>query len=45
MKSLKFGSGRDATTMFAMNSPEGEQVKFIEPLYAEGAVESWLLAV
>ncbi len=45
MKSLTFGKGRDASTMFAMNSPEGETVKFIEPQYAEGAVETWLLAV
>ena len=45
MKSLTFGEGRNAETMYAMNSPEGESVKFVEPLYAEGPVEAWLLSV
>jgi len=45
IKSIKFGTGREAKKIFGYKDPGGEEVKMTQAAEAEGAVEHWLTNV
>ena len=45
IKSIEFGTGRDAKKILGYTDPKGENVKMTEECEAEGPVEFWLMQV